>query len=658
MKPRELLGRLDRLQRSKGFKVVASAVVSVLALVAIIAYVVNVAAAAPAPGAAAPATEPQPGPPAGPDRAGAPAAPNPEALALDATRRVVDGILEAQKDPTSVVVAVLAVLALALAVIWLGLGLTAVGLLLAFAAVVYPLLLIEATRSWATLAAGVLVLSFAFTVLMRLLGLAFAGPGPVLAIARNVLAEAVRMKLSLVFIVLLVFALAALPMALNPDQPLRYRVQALLQYGTGIAFWIVAILVVLFSVATVCFEQRDKVIWQTMTKPVSPWRYVLGKWLGVSSLAAALLVVCSAGIFQFVEYLRLQPAQGEQTAFVTGEEGSLAEDRMILESMVLSARRSVRPDPPVFDEAQLRANVDARVEEEMARIATIDDSSAELRAQREQEIRRTLREDLLNSVMASNRSIAPGGVQRYRFTGLGEARESDRLIILRYKINTGSNAPDALYKLTFQFTGATAEVREAVLNQFHTIYLLPSAVDAEGRLEVAVFNVDVRSGDVNPETITFPPDGLEITYSAGGYRANYVRAVAVLWLKLAFLAMVGICTGTFLSFPVASLVSFTVFLAAEGSTFLLASLDNFSTEDHAGQTVYLKVAIAGLARVVAEAFRVYSELDPVGHLVEGRLLSWGAVSLGTLVLAAWSVLLFGAASYILSKRELATYSGS
>ncbi len=89
---------------------------------------------------------------------------------------------------------------------------------------------------------------------------------------------------------LLLFGLAALPLVLDPTTPLRYRVQAFMQYATGGAFWLIAIL-------TLVVQRRHRVplssgikrIWQTMTKPVAAWQYILGKWLGV---VGALLRFC------------------------------------------------------------------------------------------------------------------------------------------------------------------------------------------------------------------------------------------------------------------------------------------------------------------------------------------------------------------------------
>ena len=133
---------------------------------------------------------------------------------------------------------------------------------------------------------GLGLLSLSFFILMELLKLLFSGAHPVIAIARNVVSEAVRMKVSIVFMVMLLFGLASLPGLLDDSTPLRYRVQSFLQYGTGGTFWIIAVLVLFLAVGSVAFEQRDRIIWQTMTKPVAPWQYLLGKWLGVVGIAA------------------------------------------------------------------------------------------------------------------------------------------------------------------------------------------------------------------------------------------------------------------------------------------------------------------------------------------------------------------------------------
>lgn len=464
------------------------------------------------------------------------------------------------------------------------------------------------------------------------------------------------MRVSAVFVVLLIFAMASLPGLLDDTQPLRYRVQSFLQYATGGIFWLIALLIILFSVATVTFDQRDRTIWQTMTKPVSPLSYVLGKWLGLAVLSAVLLSVCGAGVFLFTGYLRAQPALGERVAFVSRGEEEISEDRFILETQVLTARRTVEArGAPIIEEA-FEKNVREKVAAEMARLGDLSNDPAERRF-REQFLDEKIRSDLRKNVEASYRYIPPAQAQVYVFEGLQDARSSGRPLVFRFRVDSGVNAPDATRVVSFAFRGGEVVVRKLPPGQFSTFPILASAIDANGTVEVQIFNGDVTQDLINPEGISFPKDGLQISFAVGTYRVNFLRVMAVLWVKLAFLAMVGVALGTFLSFPVATLVALTVFFAAEGAGFLTAALENFWTEDAQGQTMYFNTAVAFVAEWIAWAFRTYSDLRPTERLVEGKLLAWSEVAYGTMVLGIWTVILYVSGVLVFARRELAIYSG-
>ena len=261
--------------------------------------------------------------------------------------------------------------AIGLTAVWAGLGLTYLTVLMLGAGVSGPMIYLGAVNTggvWPTVgglgkfSAAVLCLALAFSTLVRGAAMLLSGATPVLAIARNVIHEAVRMKISLVFIVMLILALAALPGALESSGPLRYKVQNFLQYGTGGSYLLTAILVVFLSAATVSQEQRDKIIWQTMTKPVKAWEYVLGKWLGVSIVGALLLGVSATGVYLFTEYLRHQKALGEEAPFVASKEDPTAfsEDRFVLEFQVLAGRETVNPYIPPADAAGIDAEIQRR----------------------------------------------------------------------------------------------------------------------------------------------------------------------------------------------------------------------------------------------------------------------------------------------------------
>ncbi len=687
MKLSDRFAMLNRLQKAQRFKIVASILILIAAIVAGTTYTIAVTAPSQSTGAQVQSRAD--------DQSAQPEAARSAQVAdnaLQSGRLIVDDILAARADPMGVAVGIAIVTALGLVVIWLGLGLTYLGLGLIVVATVVPMYQFESTQGFARLLAGVVVLTASFVALIEGLRFLLSGSGATLAIARNVLVEAVRMKVSIVFIVLLILGLAALPGSLDPGSPLRYRVQSFLQFGTGGAFWVIALMTLFFSASSVTGEQRDKVIWQTVTKPVAAWQYVLGKWLGVVALNAALLFVATSGVFLFTEYLRAQPAVGEKEAFVAEAGRTISNDRLILETQVLSARRATEPELVELDQERFEAAVEARITEQKQRTNEAYNPTPGERAKVAMEI--------FTSVQQAYRSVEPGRDKRYYFQGLSRARDLDLPITLTYRIDAGSNRPDEIYKLTFQVSGTPMFVREAGLGPNHTITLAPMLVapdgtvvlmddsrfeilaragtqagvtlirasdmiDDNGRLTLMVGNGEpMVSADrkqfalrANAETITFPPGGMRISFAAGSYRANYMRVIGVLWLKLAFLAMLAITAGTFLGFPTACLVAFGIFFMAEGANYLGDSLNYYID---IGPNTKLEVhehIIKAIGLTVSQAFKTYADLKPTKELVDGRLMTLGDVANGLAVLTFWTAGLFALAVGIFRKRELAIYSG-
>ncbi len=616
----ERFSALDRLQQSRVFKMIATGVIALAGVVGISALLLTRTQGS------------------GLDLS---AIPDPQAA------RILEDMLGGRSDPTLMGVGLALVTLLFIGVVWLGLCLTYLGLAILGAAVVVPLSLFEPTRGLAQLLAGVIALTFAFTALMQLLRLVLAGPGPVLSIAKTAVAEASRQRVSLVLMVILVFALSAIPMLLSDQTPLRYRVQAFLQYSTGGSFWIIGLLCAVFSAATVSFDQRDKIIWQTITKPVSARQYILGKWLGVIGINLVLLLVCGSAVFLFTEYLRQQPAQGEREAYVTAS-GGLSEDRQILETQVLAARVAVLALPPDINPEALDQTILGKIEAEQRANSRYQDSPDK---------RAKMRADLIKAFGDAYRSIEPTKSEVYVFDGLRAAKDSMRPLTFRFRVNAGANSPDELYRLTMIVSGSEPFVREVGLGNSQTVDLSPAAIDDEGRVTVEVFNGDALRGLPNPMTISFPPDGLELSYSDGGYRANFLRVMIVLWVKLAFISIIAIFASTFLSFPVACVVAVGALVSAELTPYLWQSLEYYNSADEKGNIKPFAVLVRALAVAIAGVFKLYGDLDPIAGLVEGRRLAWDTVARGVAYLTAVAGVLFLAAVAVLRKRELAIYSG-
>ena len=583
------------------------------------------------------------------------AAPEAGAQTLSAPPLTADRLrarLRASSAWIAVGVGAAAATALALLVIWLGLALTGVALGVVAIAVAAPLMLFEPTRAIGQVTLGVLGLTAGFSVLIRAVRAALGANRPVIAIARNVIDEAVRMKISLVFIIALIFLLAAMPRLLDADQPLRYRVQSFLQYSTTATFWTLALLTLFFSIATVTFEQRDRLIWQTMVKPVTPMMYLLGKWLGVAMLNLALLTVSATGVFLFVNHMRNLPAEGEIRPFLLDDgHPGVTKDRQILETDVLAARTGVTFDKPQIVAERVDKAVQQKLQEAIQRDYSLRDNPA---GQRELSV--SLRKDIITAAQQRYRVVPPGGRQTYAFSGLGAAASLDRPLTVRYRIDAGSDDPGALFRVTFS-TRLGYITQQTPLGVATTFTLPPSVINDEGTVVLAVINGDPQLGAANPRSIRFPPGSFEVLYTSGTYESNFLRVAATMWIKLGFLGAVGVASATFLSFPVACLLTLLVLFAAESADFLRTSLEQYPLHDNTGKLDWVAVVMNLIANPIADAFATYSKLRPTAKLVDGRLIAWGELAKGLAMVGAWSAVALAGGWAIFRKRELAIYSG-
>jgi hypothetical protein len=519
--------------------------------------------------------------------------------------------LERAVQPGRVATAFAIVAGVMLVMVWLGTGLSMLGILLAGWGLGLGLAYLPGVGGLGMLLMAATPLALAFVSGMEVLRLALSGPSPIMAIARNVLSEAVRMRVSVVFIVMLILLLALTPGLLKEDQPLRYRVQNWLQYGTGFSYAVLALLTLFFSTATVSFEQRDRMIWQTMVKPVRAWQYLTGKWVGVVALNAVLLSVTAGGVYLFTEYLRRQPAQGEMAylvkdngEFTRGRVDAMAEDRRLLETQVLVARvgRFAEPASILHSPARLEREVLLRLQTLQAQDSTIRDTPGRRAAlgrelidefnatldeavggrirqlqnrdpnvQPTPRLRQQTRLQLLEEIERQFRSIPRGSAHPFLFVGVHiPPGASSEKLTLRYKIDAGSNDPSQIYRIGFDINGRTF-VRQVGLDAAQRMLFDRELVNDDGTVELTIFN-----DPSNPREISFAPDGIELLYVAGGYEINFIRIMFTMWVKLAFIAAIGVAASTFLSFPVACLVTMSILFMAESSGFLSDALRDYT----------------------------------------------------------------------------------
>ncbi len=538
-----------------------------------------------------------------------------------------------------------------------------VGLLTAFTAgclFTFAALLTDGSAGGAIAVVGVWAMTVGFVAGVWGLRHLFSGPWPASAVARTLVDEAVRMKLALVFIVLLVLLVPVLPFLLDPDERLHYRVRFFLTWSLTGATLLLSLMTIFLACATVSGDLKDRHVFMTLTKPLGRGSYLLGKWLGVSMFNLLLIALAGIGIWSFVQVMaRSDTAQDES-------------DRRALESQVLIARVAADPQfPPSLDfEAlyhqrlqQLRADFP----DDPTYIDVSPDTARVIRA----------------AVIARWHTIGPGLTQGYLFTGLGPALRRAaagdlQLLQLRLKPAATQQPPDGMVRLAFRLNGrAETGLLMSLPNNIYSVLQIPvEYVDADGSLLVEIGNAD-DPGQPRTGSVGFSrAEGLQVLYHVGDFTPNLIRALLMLWVRLVFLAMLAIAAATCLDFPVAALLCLMIFAGALASGFFAQSLHEFGARANEqlppwrqvlvdfqligqrwsdGQTwEAIKIPIRMLGELFMLLVPSFARFNPVPLIADGLLVSWGATlrALGWIGLG-WTGVAAAAAWTLFRGRELA-----
>jgi hypothetical protein len=445
-------------------------------------------------------------------------------------------------------------------------------------------------------------ISAGFMACMFLLRHLLALPIRSFGVAQSFLREATHNKIAIVLLVLMLLIIAGLPFIVGETDRLQYRIQQFLSYSLGLTGILLSLLTILLACATLSSEIRDKQIFTVMVKPIDRGSYLLGKWIGIVLLNAVLLLVAGGAIYGFVTvYLFNQPARDQLDALAVTEQ-------------VLTARVAAQPTPP--EEA------DNEVAKRLNRL--LDDQSDAYIEQRggmaavEQEIRQ--------QVLTEWRSLGPYGRTRYQsiyvFTDMAKAKQIGRSVQLEYKIKVSGEMSDRQTRIWWGANGRmlTPEPRQVPANIKQTELIPVDWIDETGRLELLAVNANPQA------SISFPAeDGMQLLYTVDRFGPNFARGMVMIWFKLAFLAALGLAAATFLGFPVAALSCVLVFAAASASHFILESLRYFGSPQSEVGVRIVSVVMKWIATGFTVPLEKYGQFRPIGSLVEGRYIAWGAV---------------------------------
>ncbi len=165
-------------------------------------------------------------------------------------------------------------------------------------------------------------------------------------------------------------------------------------------------------------------------------------------------------------------------------------------------------------------------------------------------------------------------------------------------------------------------------------------------------------------------------YTVGSFEANMLRTLAVIWVRLGFLAMLGLAAGSFLGFPTACLISLVIWIIASTSGFLHESLEYYAAFNYDQLDAFGKVrwvvgdffgkladgevwpAIKIIIKLVGSGFMMvvpsFSDYNAVPLVSDGRYVPYGMIGNAVLrVGVVWTGLVAAVGYLIFRRRELA-----
>ncbi len=405
------------------------------------------------------------------------------------------------------------------------------------------------------------------------------------------------MKIAAAFILLLIILIPVMGLGVTGDGTIKGKLQSFVTYSLALLSLLLSLLTVIAAAYSLADDIKQRRIYMVLTKPIRRSELLAGKLLGVILLDLLLLVPLSAIIYGVINYI---PTHNDATA----------QQMQALENEFFTARANIKPPEP-----DVKAEV-LRLYERLKQERQLPEGSKY----------REIIKYLTQLVKYQKRAVGAGSEMRWQFDNI-RITDPNQSLFIRYKYDVSVNPPDLninggwmvgdLRQLPAIPQGRGSIYifeRKDMIRTFHELEVPANAVASDGHLEVAFLNLPM-----NNTVVIFPPDeGLELLYKAESYTLNFIKAVIMLFLRLVFLACIGIFAASFLSFPVALLLCLAVLSVATVGGFILESFDYLSSEVGTIYTFTVGVVIQMIPR--------FDRYNPSVYLVPARLISWSMLA--------------------------------
>ncbi len=441
---------------------------------------------------------------------------------------------------------------------------------------------------------------------------------------------ALRFRLFLVLTALLLVAVVGLPLLIKDDGTARGFTQILLTYTLSSITGLLGLSTLWLACGTLARDIEECQIQVVATKPIARWQIWLGKWLGIMTLNAVLLLISGASVYGLLQWRATKLPKGEQE---------------VLRNEVLVARGSAR-------EKSFESEIESELQKRMEKQVSKDSLSAADLADVSKQIREQLK--------AQIQVVPPGAYRPWRID-LGVAKNwlHGRPLQLRIKFNAAQKTASGTFIAMWQ-VGVPDETpiwrSEAMSlspDTFHEFEIPADLFDENGKLSITFVNA-------NSTALLFPlEDGMEVLYRQGGFAMNFVRGLGIIFCWMALMAAVGLMASSFLSFPVAAFFSLAMLAVVFSSGTIANSIENgtIAGVDETGKTAgsVLDAVAIPIFKVALNVINMVQGFSPIDALSTGRSITWEQLAravVQVVLLMGGLIGLFGI--FMFNRRELAT----
>jgi hypothetical protein len=211
---------------------------------------------------------------------------------------------------------------------------------------------------------------------------------------------------------------------------------------------------------------------------------------------------------------------------------------------------------------------------------------------------------------------------RWEFKGLPPHLKKDpkNKIKIRYKIFTSEHVPESLCQVVW-ILGKREVLETQVTVEEFIEFTTSSAIIAQNDTIEVIF----KHNEPNTGIISFPPEGIEILYATGSFYGNYLRGLFLIFMILCFLNLLGLFASTFLTFPIAMLLSFYVMGLGLAADFLLDLIPmgaDLIAQENKSIWYFISQKILSILFFFVPNFSKY---NPIDFMALGRMIEWSLV---------------------------------